>query len=788
MKYKFFHLFAAIALLPMLWGCPNAPEPEDPDVLEPIQASYNIGADGGEFTISVKTNTTLSVQSNASWISVPTKTKAATTQTVKLVAEANTTTEARTGKVTVRGGSLSAVIEITQAGREKTEDPYIELPQAVYTIDAGGGFLNIDVLSNVKYSVSSDKSWAKPNGARVDVDPNPGKEERRATITYSYEGISKTTTVRQLGEEDVLTNAGKSTYNVPYTGGEIEVKVSSNVDYTATPSADWITQVKTRTVTTDILKFTVAANEGAARTATIDIVFNEALSFSVSVSQNAYIAPSEDDPYLEVSPEYISTDEYGGDVTVHVNANFDYNVDIDADWLSIVSKGAACIINVAPNPSEAERSTMVMIDSEGLQGFVTIFQEGKGSSLDPFDVGENLSAKGTANCYVVTKAGNYTFDASVMGNGPQGFIWTDEDAAEQNLWPTEKVSVSFENYYGSERPKTVQVLWDDAGVINNVSMDEATQVVSFTATGAKGNALIAIYSGQKQLLWSWHIWCTDSPARLRHEAEGISIVMLDRNLGATSANPADGTATFGYWYQFGRKDPLKLFDGVARSMVPGEVSMQASVENPQAIYRIVGKDTEWFNGSVESITADLWGNPIYLHNGKDHAYQAPMSELRKTIYDPCPPGYMVPPEWAWVNYSLDDCTVGTQGITLADENGESFYPYAGFGDEGDTYGGDSGWYGWPGFTPNKSYLDGKWHHNLRNVVCCWSSGSEDAFLRSGHVWDKDNYHHANMFMYMQDEEASGNDVLVNENSAKHLYTKYGHIRQRVCSVRCMRVQ
>ena len=167
-------------------------------------------------------------------------------------------------------------------------------------------------------------------------------------------------------------------------------------------------------------------------------------------------------------------------------------------------------------------------------------------------------------------------------------------------------------------------------------------------------------------------------------------------------------------------------------------------------------------------------------------YQAPLSELRKTIYDPCPPGYMVPPEWAWESLTMDDCTVSEYGLTFAEENGESFYPFAGFGDSGDAYGGDSGWYGYPGYVPNKA-PDGKYHHNCRNVVCCWSSGSELAYLRTGLDWDLVNYHLVNMFLYMQDEEASGNTVMVNANSQAHLYQKYCHIRQRCCSVRCMKM-
>ncbi len=787
MKYKLSFFLLAILLLPVLWGCPNTPEPVDPDVLEPIQASYRIGAEGGDFTISVKTNTTLSVQSNTSWISVPSKTRASAVQTVKLVAEANDSTDERTGKVTVSGGSLSAVISITQAGKQKSEDPYINIGTQTYTIGSNGGSLDINVTSNVTYSVSCDQSWAKPYGSSVNVDPNPSKEERSATITYSYGDISKSVQVVQTGEDDVLSNAGKSTYNVPYTGGEIEVKVSSNVDYTVTPSAGWITQVKTRTVTTDTLTFTVEANDGAARQASIDIVFGETLSFSVTVNQNAYVEPSYEDPFLELSSTVANLDEFGGEVNITVNANYEYTVDCDEDWITIKQTGEVFICSVSPNEEESDRSAMLIFSSEGLVAYLAINQLAQGSNVDPFDVGSNLSVNGYANCYIVPKAGKYSFDASVMGNGPQGFLWSEDEAAAQFLWPTELVSVSFTNY-GSEKPNQASELWDDNNVITDVAIDSDLQV-SFTATGNKGNAVIIVKNKQMELLWSWHIWCTDSPARLQHETvDGTRIVMLDRNLGATSANPADGAATFGYWYQFGRKDPLKLYPGVAGSMIEGDQSMEASVKNPTAIFRMTGKDCEWFNGSVMTITADLWGNPYAIHNGQDHMFPATMGELRKTIYDPCPPGYMVPPEWAWDSYNMDDCTVSDYGLTFAVDNGDEFYPFAGFGDQGDEYGGDNGWYGYPGYIPNRGGQGNLFHHNMRNVVCCWSSGSEHAYLRSGFWSDLNNYHHVNQFVYMQNEEASGNTVQVNENSNAFLYTKYGHVRQRSCSVRCMKMQ
>ena len=372
-----------------------------------------------------------------------------------------------------------------------------------------------------------------------------------------------------------------------------------------------------------------------------------------------------------------------------------------------------------------------------------------------------------------------------MGNGPDGFLWEDAAAVKQMLWPLSVFEVSFTNY-ASDGPSMVQVLWDDNNVITDVSISDLK--VAFHATGNKGNALIAAYDRYNTLLWSWHIWCTDSPQRLRHEASnGVQVVMLDRNLGATSTNPADGQATYGYWYQWGRKDPLKLYPGVAHDMVPGTyiatMSMEEAVINPTSIFSLVGKTNEWFNGDIKKITADLWGNPYALNNGVDHLYPAGIDELRKTIYDPCPPGYMVPPEWAWDTFSLSDCDVSEYGLTFTEENGESFYPFAGFGDAGDQYGGDSGWYGYPGYTPNKDAA-GKYHHNVRNVMACWSSSSASSEERTG----DDNYQDVNMFYYLQYEESNGLTVMVNENSPKFLYPKYSHIRQRCCSVRCMKIQ
>ena len=690
---------------------------------------------------------------------------------------------------------------------KEPEQPVLTANQIKYTIGADGGDIVISFMTNQNCTVRSEAFWLKEStpttravrteNVTLTATANTSEKERTATVTVTGGTLSITLEVTQSGkvkenpdtptppdpeEPDLLQNAGAAAYNIPFGGGSFSVKVQSNVNYSYSADADWITQTKAKATKEDNIDFTVAANQGGLRTAKVTFSFGDVLSFAVTVRQESYRAEGEE-IYLEISPEDITASPYGGEYTVQVNTNSIYDILNGVDWIEVVEAGETCVLQIAENSGDDTRETELFFVCEDIERSLTVSQAGVNSNTDPFDIGSDLSKKGTANCYVVVKPGKFSFDATAMGNGEEGFLWEDSEAETQYLWPLQKADVSFTNY-GNDGPSKVSVLWDDGGVITDVSIDKLK--VSFTATGNKGSALIGAYNRSNEFLWSWHIWCTDSPRRIRHESmDGTEIVMLDRNLGATSVNPSDGAATYGYWYQWGRKDPLKLFPEVAKRMVPGQQSMQHSVEHPTAIYIITGKSTEWFNGDVTTITSDLWGNPYAKHNGADHLYQATMAEMKKTIYDPCPPGYMVPPEWAWDNFTMDDCEVSDYGLTFTEDNGESFYPFAGFGDSGDSWGGDSGWYGYPGYTPRVSNLDGKYHHNCRNVVCVWSSSAAKHYDPQ---YDATNYQHAHMFYYLQDEEASSNNVMVNADSEAHLYPRYSHIRERCCSVRCMKIQ
>lgn len=208
----------------------------------------------------------------------------------------------------------------------------------------------------------------------------------------------------------------------------------------------------------------------------------------------------------------------------------------------------------------------------------------------------------------------------------------------------------------------------------------------------EGNAVIAAYDSQRKVLWSWHIWVTDEPKVVAFGPEEDAITLLDRNLGATASdappevnayNDEDGflLATYGLYYQWGRKDP---------SMGP-EVANYLPQSTETAPYYdyygmtwdyagVVTKDRPGIRDGVE--------NPMYLVLPTDFSMTTYQYDwmythvdnlwgdyLEKTIYDPCPFDYMVPQDEISTLFA-------TQTVTHEPDRGMringSLFPFAGY--------------------------------------------------------------------------------------------------------------
>jgi hypothetical protein len=276
--------------------------------------------------------------------------------------------------------------------------------------------------------------------------------------------------------------------------------------------------------------------------------------------------------------------------------------------------------------------------------------------------GTDLSAAGTANSYIAPRMQEiYLFDATVQGNG----------RATTGITPQKLKGTS------------ARLIWQTGTAERAVVCDVGYngRRISFrTGTAIGGNALIGLFDKDGGCIWSWHIWATNGALTTHVYPSGY--VFMDRNLGAENLDPGD-PASRGLYYQWGRKDPfpydLEAFDygeGFAFGTYYGEDSSTATVAwaaaHPATLLGRAADPSDpaqRLSSWLEQPSPNLWGNAST--GGR------PTTAGAKSIYDPCPPGWRVPPPEAW---TLEQTTVSSTiegGCYLYTGSVWPYYPYAG---------------------------------------------------------------------------------------------------------------
>lgn len=340
-----------------------------------------------------------------------------------------------------------------------------------------------------------------------------------------------------------------------------------------------------------------------------------------------------------------------------------------------------------------EAAECMLIEAEGLQpGTEYVFRayvadaEARSEAVSlPFATmapsSVDLSAGGTANCYVVGEAGVYSFAADMRGNG----VSANHDAESKR----------FEGAIAIGDGYTADWLWaSDEGIVSDVVFDRTAKRIRFTASGRRGNAVIALFDGAR-VVWSWHVWATDDPA-----AQPVSgtagALFLDRNLGATST-AVDDPASFGFFYQWGRKDPFIAASAIVnptgyavpegdpfRTELEGHYTVNPSygatwttLDNDDAAIAS-GASVEYaaehpmtfvsYRAQVGSSGVGAWFNDDNVRYAELWGFDFVEKDNIKTMFDPCPPGYKVP---GWYKESMADA--GTATMTRVGEQQSRTY-------------------------------------------------------------------------------------------------------------------
>ena len=312
----------------------------------------------------------------------------------------------------------------------------------------------------------------------------------------------------------------------------------------------------------------------------------------------------------------------GETVSIDVLSNLAVSASTSASWLdcSLMPSTKSMVpyslqVVVQKNFSGEERvATVTVSDPSGkVVHTVGIIQ----SVYDAYENFIDLSQGGeTANCYIINSAGQYKFPI-VKGNGQKGVIVSGDTA---------------------ELPSATQakVVWQDADLISSVGVNKGYVVFETPESWKKGNALLAVTDDNGKILWSWHIWSTDyvlgtGDVKVYNHSKSRAYMMMSKTLGEVGSNAL--------FYQCGRKDP---FPKNVTSISSGG-TLSKSIQNPDVYYTSSGYD--WCSDSRK----DWWDAGYTNYNYSSTS--ASVLKGNKTIYDPCPVGYRVPPDDAFTNFT-----------------------------------------------------------------------------------------------------------------------------------------
>jgi hypothetical protein len=418
--------------------------------------------------------------------------------------------------------------------------------------------------------------------------------------------------------------------------------------------------------------------------------FNQTANYPIDIEgfytkEDIYLGYSLVQPYHNV------------DLEVHTTSGV-YNVIIDTKHkvkdehgnetvVDIFEPG--CIYDIKLN-FKTDGTIAAILEKEGDERYYDLSSLTELDVEDPDD-NDNTTLKTfkLANCYILDPnqykdgSGNYIYDgycfiATIVGNGKSGII----SSGAQTLYPTSE----------SIEPVAAYLMWESQlGLISDVELKYGYVRFKLPDSSARGNAVIAVYDKNENVLWSWHVWITDSPSEQTFSLGGHDVTFLDRNLGATAAtcnSEATALATYGLYYQWGRKDPsmgpptynyspinlntAPYYDSYSDEKSAAEVvqfaqpTLRNGVENPMYLILPTGQPQSYiFNWLYERYDF-LWG------------YDRATGMTTKTIYDPCPFGYRVPSSELNALFSTGSGQAGTYGYTRTVSGQQFFFPYTGF--------------------------------------------------------------------------------------------------------------
>lgn len=359
-------------------------------------------------------------------------------------------------------------------------------------------------------------------------------------------------------------------------------------------------------------------------------------------------------------------------------------------WLTAMSKESGN----GGATAESGKATITKADlKDRLTEYNKVLQDAtaKGSASNPYNLSNTNGGdaiQNTANSYLISAPGYYRIPL-VYGNAVKGGT-TNESSYKTAHTGTDVLS-NFKDHLGNDittpyinvqnasNPATqASIVWmDQQALVDGMSVTNNgdKSFVNFHVSAANiknGNAVIAVKSADGTIMWSWHLWFDHSDALstiacTNHEGDNFKVtknilgytlykwkstsyesprvarMKIEQEVGNGAKKSAYITITQSPYaekeystalYQFGRKDAFPgtntLYESTFVENGGDNISIVNAIQNPGTFYtdgNTWGTEYRYFN---------LWSMQTTSQTDASKT-------LVKTVYDPCPVGFSMPP-------------------------------------------------------------------------------------------------------------------------------------------------
>ncbi len=306
------------------------------------------------------------------------------------------------------------------------------------------------------------------------------------------------------------------------------------------------------------------------------------------------------------------------------------------DTIKVVTSSKATFANyIVSKNSGIVKGVVSLVDEE----YVLLPQ----SSSD-FDLTAKRFKLSGDNNAIVVWTDNTSLNAYVAectNNEIEGAVSLDEDGTQSA------------NCFVVSKPGKYSFYAKDASGKYPAGIEEDT-ILYIDVTAVGGNSVVGYVSPDtKQLLWTWHIWASstslsemsltrETTATDNEATTSMSIVMLDRLLGAGGITPGT-TQPHGLYYQWGRKDPMIGVSTIGQ-WVSKETESESELGGAATSHSVVNKTyvAEWNYSDGTEETATHQGGASVPTTFITLNYPSLNDEQWAEVANPCPYGYHVP--------------------------------------------------------------------------------------------------------------------------------------------------